>query len=246
MPLTSHTEKSNDTIIGLGYINLLVERSSSASDNMEQKNIIKQTANYVKDFHKDESSGHDWFHIHRVWNNAIAIQKAEGGDLFTIELTALLHDLDDYKITTDDQNKTARWLQSLDINITTRQHILNIIESLSFKGAGLDDTMTSIEGKIVQDADRLDAIGAVGIARTFAYGGSKGRLMYDPDIIPEMHQSFEAYKNSDGPTINHFYEKLLLLKEKMKTTTGKEMAEERHVYMENFLRQFYKEASIKS
>jgi len=167
------------------------------------------------------------------------------GNSFLIELASLLHDLDDYKLReggeTDEPKRAKEWLEKQKVSQEIIYNILGIVETMSFKGAKVDSTMKTKEGMIVQDADRLDAIGAIGIGRTFAFGGAKGREMYNPDIKPEMHSSFEQYKSSQSSTINHFYEKLLLLKDLMNTKTGQVMAEERHKYMEEFLGRFFKE-----
>jgi len=192
-----------------------------------------------------EGSGHDWWHVYRVWKNAIHIGKQESVDLFVVELAALLHDVADWKF--HDGNDeigpqvAKEWLESLAVSVDTVSHVCQIIKDISFKGAGVVTAMKTTEGMVVQDADRLDALGAIGIARTFAYGGSKNREMYNPDINPEMHTSFEQYKNSQGTSINHFYEKLLLLKELMNTATAKQIAEKRHAVMEDYLNQFYRE-----
>jgi len=192
-----------------------------------------------------EGSGHDWWHVYRVWKNAIHIGKQESVDLFVVELAALLHDVADWKF--HDGNDeigpqvAKEWLESLAVSVDTVSHVCQIIKDISFKGAGVVTAMKTTEGMVVQDADRLDALGAIGIARTFAYGGSKNREMYNPDINPEMHTSFEQYKNSQGTSINHFYEKLLLLKELMNTATAKQIAEKRHAVMEDYLAQFYRE-----
>ena len=207
----------------------------------QQENLLK-TEKFVRDFFENEGSGHDWWHVYRVRNYSLKIAENEGGNLFLIEMAALLHDLDDWKLKNDSiENKTRKWLYHLDIEEKVAVQILEIISQVSFKGAGVKTVPTTIEAEIVQDADRLDAIGAIGIARTFAYGGSKGRLIYNPEIQPVLHNNFEYYKNNTAPTINHFYEKLLLLKERMNTATGKKMAEKRHLFMKNFLEQFYKE-----
>ena len=210
--------------------------------NIQQNRLIEVTEEYVRNYFENESSGHDWWHIYRVRNMAIRIAKTEGGDLFLIEMAALLHDLDDWKLSDAGQeSKTEKWLHSIDFPKSKIPVILEIIEQVSFKGAGVENRAISVEAKIVQDADRLDAIGAIGIARTFAYGGNKGRLIYHPDIKPEMHNSFDEYKKTTAPTINHFYEKLLLLKDMLNTKTAKEIAKERHRFMETFLEQFYGE-----
>jgi len=210
--------------------------------NVQEKRLINTTENYVRNHFEKDGSGHDWWHIYRVWNMAIKIAKTEGGNLFLVEMAALLHDLDDWKLNDAGQEpKTEKWLISIDFPKSIIPVIVEIIEQVSFKGAGVENHATSVEAKIVQDADRLDAIGAIGIARTFAYGGNKGRLIYHPDVKPEMHNSFDEYKKTTAPTINHFYEKLLLLKEMLNTETAKEIAEERHRFMETFLEQFYGE-----
>ncbi len=173
---------------------------------------------------------------------ALKIAGHEGGNRFIIEMAALLHDLDDWKLSPqNDSSGTDKWLKELHLPSTTIGQIHEIISQVSFKGAGVKTKALSLEAQIVQDADRMDAIGAIGIARTFAYGGNKGRLIYDPEIKPEMHQSFEAYKKTTAPTINHFYEKLLLLKDRLNTTTAKEIAKSRHAFMESFLKQFFAE-----
>jgi uncharacterized protein len=192
-----------------------------------------------------EGTGHDWHHIERVTQNALRIAKAEGGNLELVELAALLHDIDDHKFNGGDLEvgaRTARKLLStLGVDETVIEQVTHIIATLSYKGAHVHSVPSSLEGKIVQDADRLDAIGAIGIARAFAYGGSKNRPIYDPEQQPELHETAQAYISSATHTINHFYEKLLLLKDKMNTETGKRLAAERHAYMENFLAQFYRE-----
>ena len=159
-----------------------------------------------------------------------------------IEMAALLHDLDDWKLNDgNDGSKAKTWLKKMNVPDAELLQITEIIEQVSFKGARVDNTASTLEAQIVQDADRLDAIGAIGIARTFAYGGNKGRLLYDPDIKPTMHSSFEAYKKTTAPTINHFYEKLLLLKDRLNTSTAKKIAIKRHHFMEHFLEQFFYE-----
>ncbi|MER2998295.1 HD domain-containing protein [Pontibacter populi] len=212
---------------------------------LTKEEIIEKTAAYVKELLSGEGSGHDWWHILRVWNNAKTIAASENTDLFIVELAALLHDIGDHKFHNGDETigprMAAEWLGSLKVQNETIDLICTIIKELSFKGAGTTSDMSSIEGRIVQDADRLDAIGAIGIARSFAYGGHKSREMYNPTISPEMHDTFEAYKNSTAPTINHFYEKLLLLKDRMHTQTAKRMAQQRHEYMEAYLEQFFDE-----
>ncbi|MBD1396286.1 HD domain-containing protein [Pontibacter sp. JH31] len=214
---------------------------------MQQPNeIIQATATYVKELMSGEGSGHDWWHIYRVWKNALHIADKEvKADRFVVELAALLHDIGDHKFHNGDESVGPRmvraWLQKLNVEEQTIVHVCKIVSDLSFKGAGTSSAMPTLEGCIVQDADRLDAIGAIGIARTFAYGGHKNRELYNPQISPVQHASFEEYKNSTAPTINHFYEKLLLLKDRLHTETARSIAAARHVYMEEFLDQFYAE-----
>jgi len=192
---------------------------------LNKKQIIQQTAEYIRERLTGESSGHDWWHVYRVWKNAIHIGKQEQVDLFVVELAALLHDIADWKF--HDGNEAIgpqlarEWLEKLSVGENVISQVCQIIQDISFKGAGVKTPMKTTEGMVVQDADRLDAIGAIGIARTFAYGGSKGREMYNPEIKPESHDSFQQYKNNQGTTINHFYEKLLLLKDLMNTDTAR-------------------------
>ena len=210
--------------------------------NQSQKQLIFKTENYIKEIFENEGTGHDWWHIHRVRNLAIKIAETEGGNRFEIEMAALLHDIDDWKINVNIQTSKAKsWLIKMNMNEFDAENIIEIIDQVSFKGAGVETVATSIEAKIVQDADRLDAIGAIGIARTFAYGGNKGRPIYIPDIEPELHNDFDSYKKATAPTINHFYEKLLLLKNRLNTPTAIELAEKRHIFMEQFLEQFFLE-----
>ncbi len=210
--------------------------------NILRKIVLAETEEFIRKEFEGEGSGHDWWHIHRVRNLAIHLAESEGGDLFLVEMAALLHDLDDWKISGNETlAQTKAWLNQTEISEEEREKILSIISEVSFKGAQVETPTSSVEAAVVQDADRLDAIGAVGIARTFAYGGNKGRLLYHPDEKPEMHASFDAYQKTTAPTINHFYEKLLLLKDRMNTAKAKQMAEERHRYMEKFLEQFFAE-----
>lgn len=192
---------------------------------MNKEQIINQTAEFIKAKLTGEGSGHDWWHVYRVWKNAEHIGKREEVDLFVVELAALLHDIADWKFNDGNDDigpQLAReWLEKLSVDEEIISHVCQIIKDASFKGAGVATKMKTIEGMVVQDADRLDVIGAIGIARTFAYGGSKGREMHNPEIKPEKHESFEQYKNNHSSTINHFYEKLLLLKELMNTKTAK-------------------------
>jgi uncharacterized protein len=212
---------------------------------MNNEKLIKKTSEYVRHVMKGESSGHDWWHAYRVWQMARRIGKKEKADRLRVELAALLHDIADYKLHGGDveigPRKAEEWLRSLGVDQKIINHIKEIIRDASFKGSKVKSEMKTLEGKIVQDADRLDAIGAIGIARTFAYGGHKGAAIHDPRIKPIMYESFEEYKSNTPPTINHFYEKLLLLKDLMNTKTAKKIAEGRHKFMENYLSQFYKE-----
>ncbi|MCA9383383.1 HD domain-containing protein [Candidatus Dojkabacteria bacterium] len=212
---------------------------------MNQQAIISQTADMLKEKFSDESSGHDWWHIFRVWKNAITIGKKEGANLYVVELAALLHDIADYKFHDGDEKiggeVSKQWMQEVGVDSETIEAVVDIVNNVSFKGGKNAKKMQSIEGQAVQDADRLDAIGAIGIARCFAYGGYKGNEMYNPDKEPNLNMSKEEYKTQKGTQINHFYEKLLLLKDLMNTKTGKEMANARHDYMLNYLDEFYSE-----
>ncbi|MFZ4678573.1 MAG: HD domain-containing protein [Flavobacterium sp.] len=207
--------------------------------------IIDKTIHFVKEKLENAEGGHDWFHIERVYKNSILIAKEEDCDIMVVKLGALFHDIADSKFHDGDETigpKTARaFLESENVFEETINHVINIIENISFKGGNFENKFSSKELEIVQDADRLDAIGAIGIARTFNYGGFKNRALYNPSIAPNLNMSKEEYKNSNSPTLNHFYEKLLLLKDKMNTPSGKKIAEARHQYMENFLSQFYAE-----
>lgn len=206
--------------------------------------MIEETRAFVKNKLYGEGSGHDWFHIERVYNLAKYLAKKENADSFIVEMAALLHDIDDWKFSnTNDSNTTTieNFLNSINIDHDSFKRVIEIIQTMSFKGGVVDSTQHTIEGKVVQDADRLDAIGAIGIARTFAYGGSKNRLMYDPTIQPIDFKSLDEVKNAENHTINHFYEKLLKLKYLMNTNTAKEIAEKRHKFMEEFLNEFYSE-----
>ncbi len=206
---------------------------------------IDKTISFVKEKLKDAEGGHDWFHIERVYRNAMLIAKEEDCDLTIVQLGALLHDIADSKFHDGDESVGPRiaraFLQAEHVAETTIQHVINIIDNISFKGGNFEKKFHSKELEIVQDADRLDALGAIGIARCFNYGGFMNRALYDPEIHPKLDMSKEEYKTSASPTLNHFYEKLLLLKDKMNTPTGKKLAEERHQYMEAFLSQFYAE-----
>lgn len=207
--------------------------------------IIDQTILFVKKQLENAEAGHDWFHVERVYKNALLIAEEEDCDLTIVKLSALLHDIADSKFHNGDETigpKMAReFLESQKVSEEIITHVINIIENLSFKGGNFDKQFISKELEIVQDADRLDAIGAVGIARAFHYGGFKNRPLFDPSIAPKLKMSKEEYKKSQAPTINHFYEKLLLLKDRMNTPKGKELAQERHQFMQQFLSQFYAE-----
>jgi uncharacterized protein len=214
---------------------------------MEHAEIIEKTQAFVRKTLENAEGGHDWWHIHRVWLNARHIAASEDADLLTVELAALLHDIADSKFHGGDEEigpaTAGKFLHELNLNEDTIIHVQQIIRHISFK-AGFDKAaFHSKELAIVQDADRLDAIGAIGIARAFSYGGFKGREIYNPEIKPNLNVTKEEYKNSTAPSINHFYEKLLLLKDKMNTITGKQMAGQRHHFMETYLQQFYFECN---
>lgn len=213
---------------------------------MTNKQIVDITKDYVRETLVDAEGGHDWFHTLRVYNNAMLIVKKESADEFVVALGALLHDIADSKFHNGDETigpRLAReFLFKQNVDSLVIEHVINIIKNISFKKTlENQDLFNSPELDVVQDADRLDAIGAIGIARCFNYGGFKNRQLYDPDIKPNLNMSKEEYKNSNAPTINHFYEKLLLLKDMMKTKTGKQIAENRHRFMQDYLNQFYLE-----
>lgn len=211
----------------------------------EQCQTVDKTVQLVKEKLGDDSTGHDYFHIMRVRALAVRLAVEEGADAYVVELAALLHDIADWKFHGGDLNAgpkvASKWLQSLNEEPETVEKVAAIIKEVSYKGAGVKTTPASIEGKVVQDADRLDALGAIGIARTFAYGGKFERPMYDPDQPPVMHQTFEEYKNSRGTTLNHFYEKILLLKDRLNTDAARALADERHKYVEDFVERFLAE-----
>lgn len=213
---------------------------------MDKEKIINQTTEYVKAEFSGEGSGHDWWHIYRVRNLAMEIAKREKADLFIVELAALLHDIDDWKFNNGESRQAEEWLKKLAIDENIISEICEIIGSLCFKGAEVETKMKTPEGMIVQDADRLDAIGAIGIGRTFAYGGNRGQEMHNPNIKPEMSKTFEQYKNKKTTSINHFYEKTLLLKDLMNTSAAKKIAKKRHKLMEKFLKEFLQEWEGKS
>lgn len=213
---------------------------------MNTTQIIENTISFVKTTLEGAEGGHDYFHIERVYKNAVKIAEKESeADLFIVSLGALLHDIADSKFHNGDETvgprKAKEFLESQHVDNNSIVHVQKIIENISFKGGNFEQKFKSLELDIIQDADRLDAIGAIGIARCFNYGGFKNRALYDPNIPPNLNMSKEEYKKAKAPTINHFYEKLLLLKDRMNTKTGKEMAVQRHTYMQDFLTQFYNE-----
>jgi uncharacterized protein len=208
-------------------------------------NLIDNTILFVKDQLKNAEGGHDWFHIERVYKNTLLIAQTERCNMNVVQLGALLHDIADSKFHGGDESigpKIARtFLENQKVEVSIINHVIHIIENISFKGGNFKKNFSSIELDIVQDADRLDAIGAIGIARTFNYGGFKNRAIYNPHIAPNLKMTKEEYKNAEAPTINHFYEKLLLLKDGMNTKAGKRIAQQRHEFMQHFLVQFYNE-----
>ena len=216
---------------------------------MNKKLIIEKTKEFVKEKLYGEGSGHDWFHIERVYNLSRYLAEKENADSFIVEMAALLHDIDDWKFSSSNDTNTTNtevFLRKIQVNEEELIKIIKIINTISFKGGVVDSSQETIEGKVVQDADRLDAIGAIGIARTFAYGGNKNRVIYDPNIKPINFTSLEEVKSENNHTINHFYEKLLKLKDLMNTKAAKEIAEKRHKYMEEFLNEFYSEWNFNS
>jgi len=221
----------------------MMDGTEPAEDEAQRQRLLLAAEAFARQALAHDSSGHDWSHIERVRRVALTIAQAEGADSYICELAALLHDVADYKIAGDEATGLARvrgWLEAQDCNAPTTDRVMEIIATMSFAG-GARPAMTTLEGKIVQDADRLDAIGAVGVARAFAYGGAKGRAMYDPALPPRERMSAEEYRAQPAPTINHFYEKLLLLKDRMNTAYARQLAERRHQYMLAFLDQFYAE-----
>lgn len=211
----------------------------------EQQNLLQQVAEEVKSRLVEAESGHDWWHIVRVRNTAQQLAQAEGADEFLVDLGALLHDIADWKFHAGDDTQgsvvTHELLGKLGVEKNIVEQVAQIVDHVSYKGAGVETPQLSVEGKVVQDADRLDALGAIGIARAFAYGGFRNRPMYDPDHKPTLHKTKQEYFQNKGTTINHFYEKLLLLKDRMNTQAGKQLAAERHRFLEEFLDRFYTE-----
>lgn len=214
---------------------------------MNKRFIINKTAKFVKMRLSGEGTGHDWFHVERVWKYAKLIGKAEKSYLFVVELAALLHDIADWKFYNNDDSigpkVAAVWLKKINVDEKTIDQVRYIVQNVSYKGGSNKHKMQTVEGMVVQDADRLDALGAIGIARAFAFGGYKQRPMYDPSIKPKVYRTFKELKKSKHvhTSVNHFYEKLLLIKDQMNTNFGRKMAAKRHVYMQRYLEQFFKE-----
>ena len=215
---------------------------------MKREELVLRTADYVKALLSSDTSGHDWWHVYRVWNISKYLAKEENADIFTTQLTALLHDIDDFKLSneadTKNLTKTRKWLEKSKLNQKFIEQICNIIKEVSFKGANEKSAPSSIEGQVVQDADRLDALGAIGVARAFAYGAHKKRPLYDPQGKVKDYKNFEEYKKGAESTLHHFYEKLLILKDRMNTKTAKQLAQSRHEFIERFLDQFLKEWEV--
>ncbi len=212
---------------------------------MTQTDLIQSITRIVSEKFKDDTTGHDWYHILRVTNTAKTIAAAEGADAEIVELAALLHDIADHKFHDNDLSEGPRQARELILSQggseSLAEKVADIVAQVSYKGAGVDTPVNSLEAAVVQDADRLDAMGAIGIARAFAFGGSRNRAMYLPDQKPVNHANFKSYATDQGHTINHFYEKLLLLKDRMQTETGREMADGRHLFMESYLDRFFGE-----
>lgn len=212
---------------------------------MNKNFIVEKTKNFVKNKLEGEGSGHDWWHVLRVYNTAKYLGEKENANMLVVELAALLHDIADWKFNNGSSDVGAdlsrELLESLGTDKTVIEEVCTIVKTISFKGGTVNSKQHTIEGMVVQDADRLDALGAIGIARAFAYGGYKQREIYNPNMSPQKFEDFEQYKKNEGTTVNHFYEKLLLLKDMMNTETAKILAEERHEFMEDYLKQFYKE-----
>lgn len=210
---------------------------------MDKVAIIEKTKEHVQTILTQYDASHDWSHIERVWRMARYLAKKEQADLFIVELAALLHDIDDWKFNQNSEiSKAKNWLCHLQLPQNVISQVCHIVENVTFKGNRVQtDLPKSIEEAVVQDADRLDAIGAIGVARAFSYGGYKKRPLYDPIIQSAQHTTFDEYKKHEGTTLNHFHEKLFLLKDKMNTNSAKKIAEERHVFMENFVSQFLHE-----
>lgn len=212
---------------------------------MNKGNIIEQTKQFIQAKLSSDYTGHDWWHINRVWKTAKLIAQKEDANMLLVELAALLHDIADWKLHGGDEqagpNVAHQWLSSFNLDNTIIDTVCDIILNMSFKGANVVSKLKTMEGCIVQDADRLDAMGAIGIARTFAFGGAFAQPIYDPEIAITYHNTIESYKHKKTTSINHFYEKLLLLKDRMNTATGKQLAENRHQFMVLFLQQFHQD-----
>jgi len=202
--------------------------------------VVSRFARRVEAEFKGEASGHDWWHVWRVWRLARRIAAEEGADLYIVELAALGHDVEDHKLGRP-PGTLDRWLKEAGADAATREKVTDICRRISFKGAGVADEMPVLEGKVVQDADRLDALGAIGIARTFAYGGARGRLLYDPEEEPQQHASFAEYRQSKSSSLAHFYEKLFLLADRMHTPSARKLARERHDFMKAYVERFLAE-----
>ena len=216
--------------------------------DLAQSALIERVAAQIRRRFVGESSGHDWYHIQRVWKLTQQIAAREGANLEIAELGALVHDIADWKFCAGDETvgprEARRLLSDEGVPSDVIEAVADIVATISFKGAGVTTAMKTLEGQCVQDADRLDAMGAIGIARCFAYGGHAGRAMYDPDVHPTMHATAEAYKSAKGTSLNHFHEKLFLLKDRMNTAGGRAMAEERHRYMKEFVDRFLHEWNV--
>lgn len=223
----------------------VMDDSAKVASTIATSALVQRAAEFARATLQGDSSGHDWWHVWRVWQSALRLGQLEGADLEVVQLAALLHDIADWKFHDGDETAGPRvaraWLMENGAGEQLCDQVAAIIDSLSFKGAGVDTSMATLEGRVVQDADRLDAIGAIGVARAFAFGGHRGRFMHDPTVPPTPHDSFASYKKNSGPTINHFYEKLLLLKDRMQTTTGRQIADRRHAFLQAFLDQFLAE-----
>lgn len=212
---------------------------------MDQTAITDSIAAQMRAKFDREPTGHDWWHLHRVRQLANRVLESEGGDPFVVDLAALLHDVADWKFHDGDESvgpaKAREIMEALNVPAPVVFHVCDIVATISYKGAGVATPMKTLEGKIVQDADRLDALGAIGIARAFAYGGHMNRPLFDPEKPPTLHQDKDAYKHDKGTTLNHFHEKLLLLKDRMNTETGKQIAQQRHDFIRQYIEQFLHE-----
>lgn len=215
---------------------------------MIQDIVVQKTLDYAKQKLFGETTGHDFWHIYRVWQMAIDLAKKEKADLFIVQLAALLHDIADWKFNDNDKaggQLSREWLETLKVDKTIINKVCDVVDKISFKGAGVANKIVGLEGMIVQDADRLDALGAIGIARVFAYGGYIHRQIHNPELKPIIHKTFVSYKKDQSSSINHFYEKLLLLKNLMNTESAKKIAQKRHKFMEQYLQEFYQEWEAK-